>query len=388
MAWIKSFLQSPSAGGILLLISAALAVGVANSSLAEQYFMFLKLPLGPFPVDLWVNDVLMAIFFLGVGLEIKHEMIYGELNTNAKRILPTICACCGVMVPAIIYFAFNHANPLYHRGWAIPTATDIAFSIGVVSLLGTRVPVAMKVLLTTLAVVDDLIAVIIIAAVYTESLSFLFMGLAVVIFVLLMILNKRGIFHPIPYIILGLGLWYCIFRSGLHATVSGVILAMTIPYRAKYSTGRLISPIMQWNNALIKWITFLILPLFGFVNARVSFGDFTYSDLFHPVVLGVSLALFLGKQIGVFATVFVLVKTKLVDMPVHATWSHVYGIALCCGIGFTMSLFVDLLAFPAGHAQEMAKVGIFMGSILSGVLGYLVLRFLTPDVSALERKED
>ena len=246
----------------------------------------------------------------------------------------------------------------------------------------------MKVLLTTLAVVDDLIAVIIIAAVYTESLSFLFMGLAVVIFVLLMILNKRGIFHPIPYIILGLGLWYCIFRSGLHATLSGVILAMTIPYRAKYSTDRLISPIMQWNNALIKWITFLILPLFGFVNAGVSFGDFTYSDLFHPVVLGVSLALFLGKQIGVFATVFVLVKTKLVDMPVHATWSHVYGIALCCGIGFTMSLFVDLLAFPAGHAQEMAKVGIFMGSILSGVLGYLVLRFLTPDVSALERKED
>lgn len=310
MAWFKSFLQSPSVGGVLLLISAALAIGVANSPIADQYFMFLKLPLGPFPVDLWVNDVLMAIFFLSVGLEIKHEMIYGELNTNAKRILPTVCACCGVMVPAIIYFMFNHANPLYHRGWAIPTATDIAFSIGVVSLLGTRVPIAMKVLLTTLAVVDDLIAVIIIAAVYTESLQFMFMGLALVIFVILMLLNRNGVFHPIPYILLGIALWFCIFKSGLHATLSGVILAMTIPYRAKYKTGRLISPVMQWNNALIKWITFLVLPLFGFVNAGVSFGDFTASDLFQPVVLGVSLALFLGKQIGVFATVYILVKTN------------------------------------------------------------------------------
>lgn len=330
----------------------------------------------------------MAIFFLGVGLEIKHEMINGELNTNAKRILPTVAAFCGVMVPAVIYFIFNHGNPMYHRGWAIPTATDIAFSIGVVSLLGTRVPVAMKVLLTTLAVVDDLIAVVIIAAFYTESLQFLYMGMAVLIFILLMILNKRNIFHPLPYVVLGVVLWYCIFKSGLHATLSGVFLAMTIPYRAQYSSGKWISPVMQWNSALIKWITFLILPLFGFINAGVSFSDFSFNDLFHPVVLGVSLALFIGKQVGVFSTVYILVKTKLVEMPVHATWSHVYGIAVCCGIGFTMSLFVDLLAFPPSHAQEMAKVGIFIGSIFSGVIGYVVLRYFTPDVSELERKDD
>ncbi|SUP40071.1 Na+/H+ antiporter NhaA [Veillonella criceti] len=388
MSRIKAFLQSPSAGGILLLVSAALAIGVANSAYSDQYFHFLKFPLGPFAVEAWVNDVLMAIFFLGVGLEIKHEMINGELNTNAKRILPTVAAFCGVMVPAVIYFIFNHGNPMYHRGWAIPTATDIAFSIGVVSLLGTRVPVAMKVLLTTLAVVDDLIAVVIIAAFYTESLQFLYMGMAVLIFILLMILNKRNIFHPLPYVVLGVVLWYCIFKSGLHATLSGVFLAMTIPYRAQYSSGKWISPVMQWNSALIKWITFLILPLFGFINAGVSFSDFSFNDLFHPVVLGVSLALFIGKQVGVFSTVYILVKTKLVDMPVHATWSHVYGIAVCCGIGFTMSLFVDLLAFPPSHAQEMAKVGIFIGSIFSGVIGYVVLRYFTPDVSELERKDD
>lgn len=388
MSRIKAFLQSPSAGGILLLVSAALAIGVANSAYSGQYFHFLKFPLGPFAVEAWVNDVLMAIFFLGVGLEIKHEMINGELNTNAKRILPTVAAFCGVMVPAVIYFIFNHGNPMYHRGWAIPTATDIAFSIGVVSLLGTRVPVAMKVLLTTLAVVDDLIAVVIIAAFYTESLQFLYMGMAVLIFILLMILNKRNIFHPLPYVVLGVVLWYCIFKSGLHATLSGVFLAMTIPYRAQYSSGKWISPVMQWNSALIKWITFLILPLFGFINAGVSFSDFSFNDLFHPVVLGVSLALFIGKQVGVFSTVYILVKTKLVDMPVHATWSHVYGIAVCCGIGFTMSLFVDLLAFPPSHAQEMAKVGIFIGSIFSGVIGYVVLRYFTPDVSELERKDD
>ncbi|WP_251444198.1 Na+/H+ antiporter NhaA [Veillonella intestinalis] len=387
MSQIKAFLQSPSAGGILLLISAALAIGAANSPFSEQYFQFLKFNLGPFPVELWVNDVLMAIFFLSVGLEIKHEMINGELNTNAKRVLPTIAACCGVIVPAIIYFAFNYDNPLYHRGWAIPTATDIAFSIGVVSLLGSRVPVAMKVLLTTLAVVDDLIAVVIIAAFYTESLQFLYMGFGVLIFILLMILNKRNIFNPLPYVLLGIILWYCIFKSGLHATLSGVFLAMTIPYRAQYKSGKWISPVIQWNAALIKWITFIILPLFGFINAGVSFHDFSFNDLFHPVVLGVSLALFLGKQIGVFSTVFILVKAKLVDMPVHATWSHVYGIAVCCGIGFTMSLFVDLLAYPPSHAQEMAKIGIFIGSILSGCIGYVVLRYFTPDVSELEKKD-
>lgn len=386
MNLVKSFVRSPSAGGVLLLIAAALGVWIANSPESHQYFKFLEMPIGPLSVELWINDVLMAIFFLGVGMEVKHEMIEGELNTGAKRFLPSIGAFFGVCGPAIIYSLFNYHSAEYLRGWAIPTATDIAFAIGIISIIGPRVPVALKVFLTTLAVVDDLIAVIIIAAFYTANLQFIYMGIAVLIILALTILNKKDVIHPLPYLVLGVGLWYCIFQSGLHATLSGVILAMTIPYKA-VRNGVVKYPMNAWNKAIANWITFVVIPLFGFANAGVSFGDFQASDLLHPVVLGVALGLFLGKQIGVFGTMYVLVKTKIVPMPTHATWAHVYGIALCCGIGFTMSLFVNLLALPAGHAQEMAKVGIFIGSILSGVCGFIVLRYFTPDVSSLEKKD-
>lgn len=384
MNLVKSFVRSPSAGGVLLL-AAALGVWMANSSGSHQYFEFLEMPIGPLSVELWINDALMAIFFLGVGMEVKHEMIDGELNTGAKRFLPSIGAFFGVCGPAIIYTLFNYHSTEFIRGWAIPTATDIAFAIGIISIIGPRVPVALKVFLTTLAVVDDLIAVIIIAAFYTDHLQFAYMGIAVLLIIALVIFNKKDVIHPLPYIVLGLGLWYCVFQSGLHATLSGVILAMTIPYKT-IRDGVVKYPLNAWNKALANWITFVVIPLFGFANAGVSFGDFQASDLFHPVVLGVALGLFLGKQIGVFGTMYVLVKTKIVPMPNHATWAHVYGIALCCGIGFTMSLFVNLLALPPGHAQEMAKVGIFIGSILSGVCGFIVLRYFTEDVSAIEHR--
>ncbi|MDY3974698.1 MAG: Na+/H+ antiporter NhaA [Veillonella caviae] len=406
---LKNFIEAQSSGGILLLLMAALAVWIANSPMASMYQSFLHMPLGPLSVELWVNDVLMAIFFLGVGLEVKHEMVDGALNTPSKRFLPSIAALMGVLAPAGIYYWFTSAQPELIRGWAIPTATDIAFSIGIISLLGSRVPVAAKVFLTTLAVVDDLIAILIIAVAYTESFNFLFMGGAIAVLVALVILNKRGVIAPWPYIILGVILWFCIFKSGLHATMAGVLLAMTIPTKGTpkkavqdakslaqadggeaqqvAKAGRTdeeaneVNPLMDWEHALSNWITFLIVPLFGFVNAGVSFGDFQLSDLQHPVLLGIALGLFVGKQVGIFGILLLLVKTKLVPMPKPMTWMHIYGVSLCCGVGFTMSLFVDLLAFPPGHAQELAKVGIFIGSIVSGVLGYLVLRYMAPDMS-------
>lgn len=406
---LKKFIEAQSSGGILLLLMAALAVWIANSPMASMYQSFLHMPLGPLSVELWVNDVLMAIFFLGVGLEVKHEMVDGALNTPSKRFLPSIAALMGVLAPAGIYYWFTSAQPELIRGWAIPTATDIAFSIGIISLLGSRVPVAAKVFLTTLAVVDDLIAILIIAVAYTESFNFLFMGGAIAVLVALVILNKRGVIAPWPYIILGVILWFCIFKSGLHATMAGVLLAMTIPTKGTpkkavqdakslaqadggeaqqvAKAGRTdeeadeVNPLMDWEHALSNWITFLIVPLFGFVNAGVSFGDFQLSDLQHPVLLGIALGLFVGKQVGIFGILLLLVKTKLVPMPKPMTWMHIYGVSLCCGVGFTMSLFVDLLAFPPGHAQELAKVGIFIGSIVSGVLGYLVLRYMAPDMS-------
>lgn len=386
---IKNFIEAQSSGGILLLIMAALAIAIANFSWGTLYQSFLHMPLGPLSVELWVNDVLMAIFFLGVGLEVKHEMVDGALNTWSKRILPSIAALMGVVAPAAIYYMFTQSQPELIRGWAIPTATDIAFSIGIISLLGSRVPMTAKVFLTTLAVVDDLIAIVIIAVAYTESFNFLFMGGAVVIILLLILLNKKGIITAWPYVILGAFLWFCIFKSGLHATMAGVILAMTIPTRGTKSSAVAqtntiddeVNPLLDWHHALDGWITFLIVPLFGFVNAGVSFGAFQMSDLMHPVLLGIALGLFVGKQIGIFGIMLILVKSKLIGMPKPMTWMHVYGVSLCCGVGFTMSLFVDLLAFPPGHAQELAKVGIFIGSIVSGIAGYVVLRFFSPNMA-------
>lgn len=369
---IRLFFSSAIAGGTCLFVAAILGVLIANTGLAPTYFSFLKLPLGPLSVEAWVNDVLMAVFFLLVGLEIKREMLVGELNTNAKRLMPTIGACCGVIGPAIVYTLL--AGSYDPKGWAVPTATDIAFAIGVISLLGNRVPVGLTVFLTALAVIDDLIAVLVIAVFYTAELHLSYLAVGAVIVAIMALFNKLGRTNPFYYLIPGIFLWLCIHESGLHSTMAGVITAMTIPAVSKVPSK--LPPLDSWERALSKWVTFLILPLFGFVNAGVSFGDFSLSDLTSPVVVGVALALFLGKQIGVFSSVFVMVKSGLVPMPKHATWGQVYGVALVCGVGFTMALFVSLLAFDPGINQEHAKVGIFIGSIVSGLAGYTVLRLI------------
>lgn len=359
------------------MIASLLGIILANSGIAPVYFSFLETKVGPLSVLLWINDALMAFFFLYVGLEVKREMLHGQLNTNAKRFLPGIAAFFGLSVPAIIYVIFNQATPEYIRGWAIPTATDIAFALGVLALLGSRVPASLKIFLTALAIMDDLMAIVIIALFYSDSLNLMFLGGAGVLTVLLIFLNKQGYIRPISYIVPGVLLWLCVLLSGIHATLAGVVLALTIPFHGEREN-RHVSPLIEWEHALSKWVTFLIVPIFGFANAGVSFGSFTPQDLLHPVVLGIAVGLFLGKQVGVWGSVRILVALKIVPMPEGATWRQIYGVALLCGIGFTMSLFVSLLAFSDATVQDEAKIGIFLGSFLSGLLGYLLLRYGCP----------
>ena len=370
------FLTSPSAGSAILLATTFIGIFLANSPLAPQYFSLISLHLGPLTAMEWVNDALMAIFFLFVGLEVKRELISGELNTKAKRIMPGIAALMGVMFPAVIYYLIAGSNAEFARGWAIPTATDIAFAIGIVTALGSRVPPAMKVFLTALAVIDDLMAIIIIAIFYATGLNFFYLFLSVVIVLLLITINKQGYVRPMPYAILGAVLWLCILKSGLHATMAGVILAMTIPSHGKFDN-HVVRPMTDWEHVLSNWVSFLIVPVFAFFNAGVSFGDLSLQDLYHPVVLGVTAGLVLGKQLGIFGAVLVMVKTGLVPMPTSSNWKHVYGVSVVCGIGFTMSIFVSILAFEPGMIQERAKAGVFLGSLITALLGYVILRLVS-----------
>ena len=342
MNHMKAFIQSESSGGIMLLLAAILGVITANSPLAEQYFSLMHVYWGPMDILEWVNDGLMALFFLYVGLEIKSEMISGELNTNSKRLLPVLAAFAGVVTPALVYFLIAGSVPEYTHGWGIPTATDIAFAIGVIMMLGKRVSQAMKAFLSALAVIDDLIAIIVIAIFYGAGVDFPYLIGAAIVTGALWYTNKQGYVRPVLYGVLGGVLWYLVLKSGVHATIAGVVLAMTIP-----ATGKL--------------------------DGETVYADVSADHLFHPVVLGVSLGLILGKQFGIFSAVFVLVKSKIIKMPTNTTWPEVYGTAIVCGIGFTMSLFVATLAFPPGVTQEMSKIGIFIGSIISGLLGAIVL---------------
>lgn len=369
---LQRFLQSDSAGGVSLLIAAVLGVIVANSPLANAYFSFMEIHLGPMSILEWVNDGLMAIFFLYVGIEIKTEMISGELNTNSKRLLPVLAAFAGVVTPALVYFLIAGIEPEYTHGWGIPTATDIAFAIGVITMLGKRVSQAMKAFLSALAVIDDLIAIIVIAIFYGAGVNFPFLIAAALTAGLLVYTNKQGYVRPILYIVLGGVLWYLVLKSGIHATIAGVVLAMTIPAIGKLEN-HVVYPMRAWADKLKYWVNFLIIPLFSFLNAGVSFGDFSSEQLFHPVVWGIALGLIIGKQFGIFSAVYILVQSKIIKMPNNTTWAEVYGTSIICGIGFTMSLFVSTLAFSPGVTQELAKVGIFIGSIVSGILGASIL---------------
>lgn len=371
---LREFLDSGAAGGLLLMAAAILALFVANSSLADGYFSALHTPVAGLDLLHWINDGLMAVFFLFVGLEIKREFLDGQLATWSNRALPCIAAAGGVIVPGLIFAAINAGSPDTVRGWAIPTATDIAFALGVLSLLGSRVPTSLKVFLATLAIVDDLVAVLVIAVFYTAKINLAALAGAAIASLLLLALNKLKVARLAPYLVLGLALWALVLLSGVHATIAGVVLALTIPLRAsKGAPDNLESPLHRLEHALSPWVSFVIVPVFGFANAGVAFAGMAPSVMIEPVTLGVALGLFLGKQTGVFAASWLAIRLGLARLPVAASWAQLYGVSLLCGIGFTMSLFIGLLAFPDPALQDEVKVGVLAGSLVSALAGAALL---------------
>lgn len=379
-ATLKAFLQSQSAGGILLMGAAALAMVVANSAWSDFYFSVLQQHVAGLSVLHWINDGLMTIFFLLVGLEIKREFLDGELSTWDQRILPGLAALGGVMVPALVYVGFNLEGQRALRGWAVPTATDIAFALGVLSILGSRVPPSLKVFLAALAIIDDLVAVLVIAFFYTAQINALFLGLAGATLVALVLCNRAGVRSLAVYVTLGALLWFLVLRSGVHATLAGVALAMVVPMRTGPAPAGF-SPLHRLEHGIAPWTAFVVVPLFGFANAGVSFHGMTLATLAQPVTLGVAAGLFIGKQLGVMSAVALARMAGFAQLPVGASWVQMYGVALLCGIGFTMSLFIGLLAFDGPDSQQATKLGVLVGSLLSGVAGWLVLR-LSPGKTA------
>jgi NhaA family Na+:H+ antiporter len=383
---IREFLKLESASGILLVVAGALAMVAANTPLADWYEALLqtqfKIQLGEFALDkplvVWVNDLLMAIFFLIVGLEIKREVVMGELSDASKVALPAIAALGGMIVPAAIYAALNWNDPVGVRGWAIPSATDIAFALGVLSLFGERVPVGLKIFLMTLAVLDDLGAIVIIALFYTSDLSLtalMFAGLSVVA---LFALNRLGVRRIAAYILVGAVLWFCVLKSGVHATLAGVVTALFVPAGGGDPEH---SPLRRLEHSLHPWVAFGILPVFAFSNAGVDLEGMSIADLLQPIPLGIMLGLFVGKQLGVFTFAYAAVKLGLARLPTGVEFKHVYGAAIICGIGFTMSLFIGMLAFENAASGEVVvtdKLGILVGSLISAVVGYVVLHFVLP----------
>jgi len=373
---LRQFLDSEASGGLILMAVAALAIVVANSPVAEIYFHALHVYLGPLSLQHWINDALMSVFFLLVGLEIKREMLDGQLSSWSRRILPGAAAAGGMALPALIYIGFNLSDPSTLRGWAIPTATDIAFALGVLSLLGDRVPTSLKIFLAALAIIDDLGAVIVIAIFYTADINVLAVAVAAVLIGNLVILNRSGVKNIWAYLGLGVLLWIAVFLSGIHATLAGVVLALAIPLKVTPGAPEAAhedSPLHKLEDALQKPVAFFIVPIFGFANAGVSFAGASASVLAEPVTIGVAAGLLFGKLAGVLGTVALLVKSGLAQLPARATWPQMTGVSLLCGIGFTMSLFIGLLAFPDASSQDHVKIGILAGSLASGVAGAAVL---------------
>ena len=372
-ASITEFLQSEAAGGLVLMIAAVLALVVANSPLAELYFNGLHAYLGPLSVQHWINDGLMAVFFLFVGLEIKREFLGGELATWKQRALPAFAALGGMAVPALIYVWINRNSPETLVGWAIPAATDIAFALGILALLGKRVPVSLKIFLAAVAILDDLGAVIIIAIFYTAQIHLWALGGVALALAILIGLNLAGVTRLVAYLPLGGLLWYFMIQSGVHATIAGVLLALTIP------AGNDHSPLHRLEHGLHKWVAFGVVPIFGFANAGVSLSGLSWETLLQPVTLGIAAGLFLGKQIGVFAATYLASASGITKPPRDASWLQVYGVSILCGVGFTMSLFIGLLAFPEeGAMTDAVKIGVLTGSLLSGALGAAVLMLARP----------
>jgi len=375
----KWFFKLEAASGLLLLISAIIALIISNSSYSLIYFETLEkyffIGVNNFGIKLsllhWINDALMAIFFFFVTLEIKREFLQGELSNIKQALLPIIGAVGGMLVPALIYIYFNYQNTITLNGWAIPSATDIAFSLGVLSLLGSRVPISLKVFLTALAIIDDLGAIVIIAFFYSGDLSIKYIVLLLITFLLIIFLNKFNVKKFLPYLILGLFLWYFTHESGVHATIAGVLLACTIPHRKKEKDFSLLSKI---EHTISPYVAFGIMPLFALANAGVSFDGMTINSLLNPVPLGILLGLFVGKQIGVVLFSYISIKLKLAQMPNNSNWVSFYGVSILTGIGFTMSLFVGNLAFAENLEYiEGVKIGVLSGSLLSTLFGYFLL---------------
>lgn len=379
---ISDFLKMEATGGLFLVAATILAMVLANSGLSGFYTSFLDTPVAvqfgkleiAKPLLLWINDGLMAVFFFLVGLEIKREFRIGELSSAAQVALPGIAAIGGVLVPAGIYALVNLSSPESLNGWAIPAATDIAFALAVLSLLGNRIPNSLKILLLAIAIFDDLGAILIIAFFYTSNLSLAVLMLAIVPIVGLFILNRIGVMKAAPYVVLGIVLWVIVLKSGVHATLAGVITAFAIPLTKP--EGAKHSLLEDLEHGLHRWVAFGILPLFAFANAGVSFQGMGLSAFTEEVKLGISLGLFVGKQVGVFLMIWLTVKLGIAPMPRGANWWQVYGVALLCGIGFTMSLFIGSLAFETQDFNAQLRLGVLTGSIASAVFGYLVLRFM------------
>jgi NhaA family Na+:H+ antiporter len=367
---LRAFIASESAGGLVLIAAAAAALIVANSIAAPVYLAALHLQIGPLSVLHWINDGLMALFFLLVGLEIKRELIGGHLSRWSDRALPMIAAAGGMAVPAVVYVAVTRNMPGLARGWAIPSATDIAFAIGVLSLLGRRVPASLKLFLTSVAIADDMGAVLIIALAYTASVSLLALLAAGAILAVMIVLNRVGVRVLWPYLALAAGLWVAIHASGIHATIAGVLAALAMPITSDPAR----SPLHRLEHRLHPWVAFGVVPLFGFANAGVSLAGAGPENLLAPLPLGVAAGLFIGKQAGVFGGVWLAVRLRLATRPAGAGWAQVYGVALLCGIGFTMSLFIGGLAFHDPLRGDAVKIGVLAGSILSALVGLCVLR--------------
>lgn len=378
----QSFIALESLGGLLIIAASLVALTLANTGLQQGYFELLETPLY-FGIHhwhlkktllLWINDGLMALFFLLIGLELKREVLEGQLSQISQIILPGVAALGGIILPALIYAYFNQNNPMHLKGWSIPTATDIAFALSMLTLFGSRVPAGLKIFLMTVAVFDDISGIMIIAVFYTQDLSWSALGLALIGGIVLWGLNKRNVTRIGIYLLVGCYLWICVLKSGVHATLSGFLLAMAIPNCAEGSGS---TPLRRLETGLHGWVTYCILPLFALANAGISFKGITGSDLLNPLTLGIAVGLFVGKQVGIFSFTWLLIKCRLAKLPPQVSWGHIYGAALLCGIGFTMSLFMSTLAFE--HYPEtiiLSRLGIFCGTLVSALVGLCVLRWV------------
>lgn len=384
MTLLREFFRLEAAGGILLVIAAIVALIMENSPISGVNDMILNTPVAiqfgelilKKPLLLWINDGLMAIFFLLVGLEIKREILQGHLSSREQITLPAVAAIGGVMAPAIIYYMLNKDNPAALSGWAIPTATDIAFALGVVQLLGNRVPAGLKVTLVTIAIIDDLIAIAVIALFYTAHLHIELLLGAMVMMVILAVLNAMNVMKLTPYMLVGLVMWVLVLKSGVHATLAGVAVAMFIPLRGQNKRGD--SPAIYLEHALHPWVAYMVLPVFAFANAAVPLGGISFEMFMEPVTLGIILGLFFGKQIGIMGITLIGRMIGLVQLPQNTTWMQYYAMSIVCGIGFTMSLFIGALAFDGIEQSNAVRLGVLTASLIATIFGYTAMRITCP----------